>query len=83
VDDFGRTALMYAASWGQAECARLLLEAGADATLRVTRGRWAEGKTALELAEARAKEEKGRRESDERFAARQKGCPEVAALLRG
>ena len=41
---------MFAAYNGQAECARLLLEAGADASLRATGGDW-EGKTALELAE--------------------------------
>ena len=34
----------------RARCARLLLEAGADATLRATAGTW-KGKTALELAE--------------------------------
>ncbi len=46
----GWTALMRAAYSGKAECARLLLEAGADASLRATRGE-SEGKTALELAE--------------------------------
>ena len=35
---------------GRAECVRLLLEAGADATLRVTGGPF-KGKTALEVAE--------------------------------
>ena len=50
VDVDGWTALMRAAYYGQAECARLLLEAGADATLRATGGEW-EGKTALEVAE--------------------------------
>ena len=50
VNGSGATALIIAACWGQAECARLLLEAGADASLRGTGGRW-EGKTALELAE--------------------------------
>ena len=43
------TALMHAAAYGQAECARLLLEAGADAPLRAAGGK-VEGKTALELA---------------------------------
>eukprot|EP01045_Picozoa_sp_COSAG04_P007329 COSAG04_NODE_381_length_15461_cov_843.360370_7_plen_379_part_00 len=76
----GATALMQAAYSGHAECARLLLEAGADATLRATRGRW-EGKTALELAEERVKEEKRWNESDDEFAARQKGYIEVVALL--
>ena len=69
-----RTALMHAAYSGHAECARLLLEAGADATLR------SEGKTALELLA----EEGGKKrwhESDEEFAARQKGYTEVVALL--
>ena len=50
VDEDGVTALMYAAYNGRAECARLLLEAGADASLRATGGD-DEGKTALELAE--------------------------------
>eukprot|EP01045_Picozoa_sp_COSAG04_P021682 COSAG04_NODE_2359_length_4275_cov_28.443008_2_plen_188_part_00 len=74
----GVTALMWAAPFGHAECARLLLEAGADASLRATGGDW-EGKTALELAE---QVEEQSWESDEEFAARQKGCLEVAALLR-
>ena len=78
----GRTALMNAAVSGQAECVRLLLAAGADAALRATGGGW-EGKTALELAEERAKVDKGRYESAEEFAARQKGFAEVVALLRG
>ena len=51
VNEDGDTALMWAAYNGQAECARLLLEAGADATLRATGGD-DEGKTALEQAEA-------------------------------
>eukprot|EP01045_Picozoa_sp_COSAG04_P010097 COSAG04_NODE_608_length_12095_cov_54.626709_10_plen_499_part_00 len=46
----GATVLMVATFFGNAEYARLLLEAGADATLRPTGGEWA-GKTALELAE--------------------------------
>ena len=41
----GRTALIFAAFRGSAECVRLLLEAGADTALR------ASGKTALEVAE--------------------------------
>eukprot|EP01048_Picozoa_sp_COSAG05_P028915 COSAG05_NODE_9230_length_638_cov_0.543599_1_plen_96_part_00 len=65
-DSGGSTALMEAALRGHAECVRLLLEAGADATLRATGGGW-EGKTALELAE-----QKGYK----------KGHAEVAALLR-
>jgi hypothetical protein len=80
VDSSGMTALMLAAYSGHAECARLLLEAGADAALWATRGRW-EGTTALERAEERAKEEKRWNESDEEFAARQKGYIEVVALL--
>eukprot|EP01045_Picozoa_sp_COSAG04_P019089 COSAG04_NODE_1822_length_5493_cov_33.626251_2_plen_429_part_00 len=76
----GSTALMFAADGGHAECARLLLEAGADASLRGTGDRW-EGKTALELAEKRGKEEERCDESDEVLAARQKGCTEVVALL--
>ena len=43
---------MHAASSGEAECARLLLEAGADATLRASNWQWDGEKTALELAEA-------------------------------
>ena len=69
----GWTALMLAANNGQAECARLLLEAGADATLRATGGYW-EGKTALEWAE---KVESWDYEQS------RKGKAEVAALLRG
>ena len=41
----GRTALIFAAFRGSAECVRLLLEAGADTALR------ASGKTAFEVAE--------------------------------
>ena len=43
--DYGRTALIFAAFRGSAECVRLLLDAGADTALR------ASGKTALEVAE--------------------------------
>ena len=50
--DNGATALIAAAFNGQAECARRLREAGADAILRATGGGWAKGKTALEIAEA-------------------------------
>eukprot|EP01046_Picozoa_sp_COSAG06_P044396 COSAG06_NODE_5975_length_3174_cov_8.128130_2_plen_309_part_00 len=82
VDGDGVTAFMGAARCTQAECARLLLEAGADASLRATGGYY-EGKTALEAAEERAKKEKDPYESDEEFAANQKGFHEVAALLRG
>eukprot|EP01045_Picozoa_sp_COSAG04_P019090 COSAG04_NODE_1822_length_5493_cov_33.626251_3_plen_247_part_00 len=49
VDEDGATALMWAAFSGHAECARLLLEAGADVTLRATGGRRFKGKTALEV----------------------------------
>ena len=49
----GLTGLMWAASDGQVECARALLAGGADRTLRATGPAWAEGKTALELAEWR------------------------------
>eukprot|EP01045_Picozoa_sp_COSAG04_P026775 COSAG04_NODE_3785_length_2534_cov_1.593429_3_plen_318_part_01 len=52
----GKTALMRAAYLGQAECARLLLEAGADGSLRATGGAL-EGKTALEVAEQMGKAE--------------------------
>ena len=45
-DWHGATALMLAARCGHAECARLLLEADADRTLRDNKG-----KTALEVAE--------------------------------
>ena len=70
VDSDGQTALMYAVN-DRAEIARLLLEAGADATLRATGGDW-EGMTALELVEEsrRWKDEKISWESDEDFAAR-------------
>ena len=48
---------MGAAEKGHAEVARLLLEAGADATLRATNEwRW-EGQTALEVAEERGRAE--------------------------
>ena len=50
-----------------------------DASLRATGGNH-KGETALETAE---EVEKKSWESDEGFAARQKGCLEVAALLRG
>ena len=69
VDSDGATALMIAAYRGKAEIARLLLEAGADATLRATSGH-RKGKTALRLAEQKAMAE-------------EKGGAEVAALLRG
>eukprot|EP01045_Picozoa_sp_COSAG04_P000328 COSAG04_NODE_7_length_45988_cov_220.188869_13_plen_604_part_00 len=59
-----------------AKCARLLLEAGADATVRARGGRWA-GKTALELAEEQAQAKQRTWESDEEFIARQKGCAEI------
>ena len=49
-DSRGETALMEAAAMGETECARVLLAGGADRTLRATGG-WAEGKTALEIAE--------------------------------
>ena len=49
-DDDGFTALMQAAQSGQAECARLLLRAGADASLR-----HAGGETALDVAEKEGK----------------------------
>ena len=47
---------MCAAFCGDVECARLLLEAGADATLRPTGGN-ARGKTVLEIAEAKGEAE--------------------------
>ena len=46
----GCTALIFAAARGQLECVRLLLEAGADTTLR-GECEWADKKTALEWAE--------------------------------
>ena len=46
----GFTALMGAARDREVECARALLEGGADRTLRATRGHY-KGKTALEIAE--------------------------------
>ena len=52
----GETALMAAAFNGKVECARALLDAGADRTLRATGGYW-EGKTALEIAYLRGKAE--------------------------
>ena len=52
----GETALMGAALGGQVKCARALLDAGADRTLRATGG-YDEGKTALEIAEAHGKAE--------------------------
>ena len=65
----GETALMTAAHHGHAECARLLLDAGADPTLRLTGGH-RRGKSALELAEEPpSRVEKG------------KGHDEIAALL--
>ena len=48
VDRDGETALMRAAGYGHYECVRLLLEAGADATVRATDGGW-EGENALSL----------------------------------
>ena len=50
VNNLGATALVFAATTAQPRCVRLLLEAGADATLRATGGDY-EGKTALEMAE--------------------------------
>ena len=52
-DNDGVTALMGVALKGQAAVAAQLVEAGADATLRATGGDEWEGKTALEIAEAR------------------------------
>eukprot|EP01047_Picozoa_sp_COSAG01_P041740 COSAG01_NODE_3599_length_5889_cov_19.716580_2_plen_676_part_00 len=52
----GQTALMAAACNGKVECARALLDAGADRTLRATDCEW-EGKTALEMAEEEGKAE--------------------------
>ena len=52
----GLTALMAAALWGQSECARALLEGGADRTLRTT-GAYRKGKTALQIAEKRGQAE--------------------------
>ena len=40
---------MLAAKWSYEGCVRLLVEAGADKTLKATDGGW-EGKTALDLA---------------------------------
>eukprot|EP01047_Picozoa_sp_COSAG01_P011630 COSAG01_NODE_511_length_16061_cov_15.815875_3_plen_381_part_00 len=54
VSSNGKTALMLAAIHGQAAVAAQLVDAGADATLRATGGRY-EGKTALEMAEARGR----------------------------
>ena len=51
-DSDGETALMRAADNGRVECARALLAGGADRTVRATSGNH-EGKTALEIAEAR------------------------------
>jgi ankyrin repeat protein len=51
-----QTALMVAARMGQVECARALLDAGADRTLRATRGLY-KGQTALEVAEGKGKAE--------------------------
>ena len=53
-DMYGWTALVVAAAWGHVECARALLVGGADRTLRATGGHW-NGKTALQIAEARRK----------------------------
>ena len=87
-DSLGDTALMGAAKYGRVEYARALLDAGAARTLRATGGGF-EGKTALEIAEERSKAKpdwhwakQSRHESDEWFAARQKGCAEVAALTK-
>ena len=63
----GVTALMRAAYMGEVECARLLLEAGADASLRATGGPF-KGMAALEVAETKGEGWY---------------CEEVAALLRG
>ena len=53
VDKEGKTALIHAASHGHDECARLLLSAGADASLRAFGSGWPyEGMTALEVARA-------------------------------
>ena len=57
VDREGKTALIHAAARGHVECARLLLEAGADASLRVadTGDDWGvsfDGMTALDVARA-------------------------------
>ena len=53
-DKYGWTALMAAAIYGQAECARALLAGGADRTLRATGGKH-EGKNALEIAKSAGK----------------------------
>ena len=52
----GATPLMAAAHHGESGAVRRLLELGADHTA-VGTGSWCEGKSALELAEARGKEE--------------------------
>ena len=50
MNDYGYTALMIAATNGQAAVAAQLVEAGADATPRATGDEY-EGMTALEIAE--------------------------------
>ena len=56
VDKDGVTPLMEAARYGQSGAVRRLLDLGADHTVVGTAG-WFEGKTALEVAEAKDKEE--------------------------
>ena len=56
VDTFGMSAVMLAAQYGNANVLQLLIDAGADITIKVATGGWT-GKTALDIAKERKRDD--------------------------